>query len=164
MRQSVELPPGGTPCFCWHVTNHTILFLNRTADGGGLEEKHYLFLKRLCQVLCALGNLLCALLVSKCAPESMGLLGNHLLRNQKHFVTSLMLLMSHCSTSFFTILYSKSSSIKSGRGRIGWCCWVLWYCLLWVAVCMFVDIESHCVALAGLRLTDPPASAFQSWD
>lgn len=33
-----------------------------TADGGGLVEKHYVFLKRLCQVLCALGNQLCALL------------------------------------------------------------------------------------------------------
>lgn len=38
----------------------------RTADGEGLVEKHYVFLKRLCQVLCALGSQLCALLVSLC--------------------------------------------------------------------------------------------------
>ncbi|KAM7318625.1 hypothetical protein ACRRTK_021737 [Alexandromys fortis] len=44
------------------VAMHYILSAAQTADGGGLEEKHYLFLKRLCQVLCALGNLLCALL------------------------------------------------------------------------------------------------------
>lgn len=44
------------------VAMHYILSAAQTADGGGLVEKHYLFLKRLCQVLCALGNLLCALL------------------------------------------------------------------------------------------------------
>ncbi|XP_034377060.1 exportin-5 [Arvicanthis niloticus] len=44
------------------VAMHYILSAAQTADGGGLVEKHYLFLKRLCQVLCALGNLLCAVL------------------------------------------------------------------------------------------------------
>lgn len=44
------------------VAMHYILSAAQTAYGGGLVEKHYLFLKRLCQVLCALGNLLCALL------------------------------------------------------------------------------------------------------
>ncbi|XP_008827287.2 exportin-5 [Nannospalax galili] len=44
------------------VAMHYILSAAQTADGGGLVEKHYLFLKRLCQVLCALGNQLCALL------------------------------------------------------------------------------------------------------
>ncbi|XP_051008849.1 exportin-5 [Acomys russatus] len=44
------------------VAMHYILSAAQTADGGGLVEKHYLFLKRLCQVLCALGNLLCSLL------------------------------------------------------------------------------------------------------
>lgn len=40
------------------------ILIPRTADGEGLVEKHYVFLKRLCQVLCALGSQLCALLVS----------------------------------------------------------------------------------------------------
>ncbi|XP_037698709.1 exportin-5 isoform X4 [Choloepus didactylus] len=44
------------------VAMHYILSAAQTADGGGLIEKHYVFLKRLCQVLCALGNQLCALL------------------------------------------------------------------------------------------------------
>uniref|UniRef100_A0A8P0PDD9 Exportin 5 n=2 Tax=Canis lupus familiaris TaxID=9615 RepID=A0A8P0PDD9_CANLF len=44
------------------VAMHYILSAAQTADGGGLVEKHYVFLKRLCQVLCALGNQLCALL------------------------------------------------------------------------------------------------------
>ncbi|XP_012578036.1 PREDICTED: exportin-5 isoform X2 [Condylura cristata] len=44
------------------VAMHYILVAARTADGGGLVERHYVFLKRLCQVLCALGNQLCALL------------------------------------------------------------------------------------------------------
>lgn len=47
-----------------------IFSFHRTADGGGLVEKHYVFLKRLCQVLCALGNQLCALLVSTYFLES----------------------------------------------------------------------------------------------
>ncbi|XP_005666094.2 exportin-5 [Sus scrofa] len=41
---------------------HYMLSAAQTADGGGLVEKHYVFLKRLCQVLCALGSQLCALL------------------------------------------------------------------------------------------------------
>ncbi|KAI4552354.1 hypothetical protein MJG53_017311 [Ovis ammon polii x Ovis aries] len=44
------------------VAMHYILSAAQTADGGGLVEKHYVFLKRLCQVLRALGNQLCALL------------------------------------------------------------------------------------------------------
>uniref|UniRef100_A0A8C5K7C7 Exportin-5 n=1 Tax=Jaculus jaculus TaxID=51337 RepID=A0A8C5K7C7_JACJA len=44
------------------VAMHYILSAAQTADGGGLVEKHYVFLKRLCQVLCALGSQLCALL------------------------------------------------------------------------------------------------------
>uniref|UniRef100_A0A8C5TPY1 Exportin 5 n=1 Tax=Malurus cyaneus samueli TaxID=2593467 RepID=A0A8C5TPY1_9PASS len=45
------------------VAMHCILSAAQTADGEGLVEKHYVFLKRLCQVLCALGSQLCALLV-----------------------------------------------------------------------------------------------------
>lgn len=56
--------------FSWCASNHTIFSSYRTADGGGLVEKHYVFLKRLCQVLCALGNQLCALLVSTYFLES----------------------------------------------------------------------------------------------
>ncbi|KAM5263125.1 exportin-5 [Ctenodactylus gundi] len=44
------------------VAMHYILSAAQTADGRGLVEKHYVFLKRLCQVLCALGSQLCALL------------------------------------------------------------------------------------------------------
>ncbi|NXT19701.1 XPO5 protein, partial [Syrrhaptes paradoxus] len=44
------------------VAMHYILSAAQTADGEGLVEKHYVFLKRLCQVLCALGSQLCALL------------------------------------------------------------------------------------------------------
>ncbi|XP_003789268.1 exportin-5 [Otolemur garnettii] len=44
------------------VAMHYILSAAQIADGGGLVEKHYVFLKRLCQVLSALGNQLCALL------------------------------------------------------------------------------------------------------
>uniref|UniRef100_A0A674I2Q8 Exportin-5 n=1 Tax=Terrapene triunguis TaxID=2587831 RepID=A0A674I2Q8_9SAUR len=43
------------------VAMHYILSAAQTADGEGLVEKHYVFLKRLCQVLCALGSQLCAL-------------------------------------------------------------------------------------------------------
>uniref|UniRef100_A0A8C5TLD8 Exportin 5 n=1 Tax=Malurus cyaneus samueli TaxID=2593467 RepID=A0A8C5TLD8_9PASS len=46
------------------VAMHCILSAAQTADGEGLVEKHYVFLKRLCQVLCALGSQLCALLVT----------------------------------------------------------------------------------------------------
>jgi len=57
----------GVPVTC-SVSNCDPVFppplIHRTADGEGLVEKHYVFLKRLCQVLCALGSQLCALLVS----------------------------------------------------------------------------------------------------
>ncbi|XP_048339603.1 exportin-5 isoform X2 [Sphaerodactylus townsendi] len=43
------------------VAMHYILSAAQTADGEGLVEKHYVFLKRLCQVLCSLGSQLCAL-------------------------------------------------------------------------------------------------------
>ncbi|XP_029448694.1 exportin-5 isoform X1 [Rhinatrema bivittatum] len=43
------------------VAMHYILSAAQTANGEGLVEKHYVFLKRLCQVLCALGSQLCAL-------------------------------------------------------------------------------------------------------
>uniref|UniRef100_A0A8C0J653 Exportin-5 n=1 Tax=Chelonoidis abingdonii TaxID=106734 RepID=A0A8C0J653_CHEAB len=46
------------------VAMHYILSAAQTADGEGLVEKHYVFLKRLCQVLCALGSQLCALVVN----------------------------------------------------------------------------------------------------
>ncbi|XP_049621435.1 exportin-5 [Suncus etruscus] len=44
------------------VAMNYIISAAQIADGGGLVEKHYVFLKRLCQVLCALGSQLCALL------------------------------------------------------------------------------------------------------
>uniref|UniRef100_A0A670Y659 Exportin-5 n=1 Tax=Pseudonaja textilis TaxID=8673 RepID=A0A670Y659_PSETE len=43
------------------VAMHYILSAAQTADGEGLVEKQYVFLKRLCQVLCSLGSQLCAL-------------------------------------------------------------------------------------------------------
>nr|XP_056708505.1 exportin-5 [Euleptes europaea] len=43
------------------VAMHYILSAAQTADGEGLVEKHYVFLKRLCQVLCSLGSQICAL-------------------------------------------------------------------------------------------------------
>ncbi|XP_026536763.1 exportin-5 isoform X2 [Notechis scutatus] len=43
------------------VAMHYILSAAQTADGDGLVEKQYVFLKRLCQVLCSLGSQLCAL-------------------------------------------------------------------------------------------------------
>ncbi|XP_042308146.1 exportin-5 isoform X2 [Sceloporus undulatus] len=46
------------------VAMHYILSAAQTADGEGLVEKHYVFLKRLCQVLCSLGSQLCALVGS----------------------------------------------------------------------------------------------------
>ncbi|XP_010579563.1 PREDICTED: exportin-5, partial [Haliaeetus leucocephalus] len=50
----------------------------RTADGEGLVEKHYVFLKRLCQVLCALGSQLCALLGSDSDVETPANFGKYL--------------------------------------------------------------------------------------
>ncbi|KAJ7340919.1 hypothetical protein JRQ81_004206 [Phrynocephalus forsythii] len=47
------------------VAMHYILSAAQTADGEGLVEKHYVFLKRLCQVLCSLGSQLCALVGSE---------------------------------------------------------------------------------------------------
>ncbi|XP_039198691.1 exportin-5 isoform X2 [Crotalus tigris] len=43
------------------VAMHYILSAAQTADGEDLVEKQYVFLKRLCQVLCSLGSQLCAL-------------------------------------------------------------------------------------------------------
>ncbi|XP_066552566.1 exportin-5 isoform X2 [Amia ocellicauda] len=46
------------------VAMHYILSAAQSADGAGLVERHYVFLKRLCQVLCALGSQLCSLVGS----------------------------------------------------------------------------------------------------
>ncbi|XP_073527717.1 exportin-5 [Phyllobates terribilis] len=43
---------------------HCIMSAAQKAHSGGLQEKRYVFLKRLCQVLCALGSQLCVLIVS----------------------------------------------------------------------------------------------------
>ncbi|NXF04708.1 XPO5 protein, partial [Smithornis capensis] len=59
------------------VAMHCILSAAQTADGEGLVEKHYVFLKRLCQVLCALGSQLCALLGS-CDVETPANFGKYL--------------------------------------------------------------------------------------
>ncbi|MGH0169779.1 UNVERIFIED_CONTAM: hypothetical protein FKN15_059649, partial [Acipenser sinensis] len=48
------------------------------ADGAGLTERHYIFLKRLCQVLSALGSQLCALLASDVDVETPANLGKYL--------------------------------------------------------------------------------------
>ncbi|XP_073484789.1 exportin-5-like [Aquarana catesbeiana] len=47
---------------------HCIITAAQKAHGEGLQEKRYVFLKRLCQVVSALGSLLCALMPS---PENM---------------------------------------------------------------------------------------------
>uniref|UniRef100_A0A8C9SSL1 Exportin-5 n=1 Tax=Scleropages formosus TaxID=113540 RepID=A0A8C9SSL1_SCLFO len=47
------------------VAMHYILSAAQSAEGSGLVERHYTFLKRLCQVLCALATQLCALVVRK---------------------------------------------------------------------------------------------------
>ncbi|NXQ23517.1 XPO5 protein, partial [Alaudala cheleensis] len=60
------------------VAMHCILSAAQTADGEGLVEKHYVFLKRLCQVLCALGSQLCALLGSDCDVETPANFGKYL--------------------------------------------------------------------------------------
>ncbi|XP_008956992.2 exportin-5 [Gorilla gorilla gorilla] len=60
------------------VAMHYILSAAQTADGGGLVEKHYVFLKRLCQVLCALGNQLCALLGADSDVETPSNFGKYL--------------------------------------------------------------------------------------
>ncbi|XP_051775267.1 exportin-5 [Erpetoichthys calabaricus] len=46
------------------VAMHYIFSAAQSAHGAGLTERQYIFLKRLCQVMCALGNQLCALLGS----------------------------------------------------------------------------------------------------
>ncbi|XP_069810527.1 exportin-5 isoform X2 [Dendropsophus ebraccatus] len=43
---------------------HCIMTAAQKAHSEGLQEKRYVFLKRLCQVLCALGSQLCALILS----------------------------------------------------------------------------------------------------
>ncbi|PKU49106.1 hypothetical protein llap_548 [Limosa lapponica baueri] len=60
------------------VAMHYILSAAQTADGEGLVEKHYVFLKRLCQVLCALGSQLCALLGSDADVETPANFGKYL--------------------------------------------------------------------------------------
>uniref|UniRef100_A0A7M4FZ66 Exportin 5 n=1 Tax=Crocodylus porosus TaxID=8502 RepID=A0A7M4FZ66_CROPO len=60
------------------VAMHYILSAAQTADGEGLVEKHYVFLKRLCQVLCALGSQLCALLGSDSDVETPANFGKYL--------------------------------------------------------------------------------------
>ncbi|XP_063094880.1 exportin-5 isoform X2 [Cavia porcellus] len=60
------------------VAMHYILSAAQTADGGGLVEKHYVFLKRLCQVLCALGSQLCALLGGDSDVQTPGNFGKYL--------------------------------------------------------------------------------------
>ncbi|NWX23534.1 XPO5 protein, partial [Aegotheles bennettii] len=60
------------------VAMHYILSAAQTADGEGLVEKHYVFLKRLCQVLCALGSQLCALLGSDSDVETPSNFGKYL--------------------------------------------------------------------------------------
>ncbi|NXA10140.1 XPO5 protein, partial [Sapayoa aenigma] len=60
------------------VAMHCILSAAQTADGEGVVEKHYVFLKRLCQVLCALGSQLCALIGSCCDVETPANFGKYL--------------------------------------------------------------------------------------
>ncbi|RXM30463.1 Exportin-5 [Acipenser ruthenus] len=60
------------------VAMHYILSAAQPADGAGLTERHYIFLKRLCQVLCALGSQLCALLASDVDVETPANLGKYL--------------------------------------------------------------------------------------
>uniref|UniRef100_A0A8D0H3P3 Exportin-5 C-terminal domain-containing protein n=1 Tax=Sphenodon punctatus TaxID=8508 RepID=A0A8D0H3P3_SPHPU len=60
------------------VAMHYILSAAQTADGEGLVEKHYVFLKRLCQVLCALGSQLCALLGSDSDVDTPANFGKYL--------------------------------------------------------------------------------------
>nr|XP_020667444.1 exportin-5 isoform X1 [Pogona vitticeps] len=60
------------------VAMHYILSAAQTADGEGLVEKHYVFLKRLCQVLCSLGSQLCALVGPDSDVEIPANLGKYL--------------------------------------------------------------------------------------
>nr|XP_014347923.1 PREDICTED: exportin-5 [Latimeria chalumnae] len=60
------------------VAMHYILTAAQSADGAGLVERHYIFLKRLCQVLCALGSQLCALLGSDVDIEIPANMGKYL--------------------------------------------------------------------------------------
>ncbi|XP_020667445.3 exportin-5 isoform X2 [Pogona vitticeps] len=60
------------------VAMHYILSAAQTADGEGLVEKHYVFLKRLCQVLCSLGSQLCALVGADSDVEIPANLGKYL--------------------------------------------------------------------------------------
>ncbi|KAL8185702.1 UNVERIFIED_CONTAM: Exportin-5 [Gekko kuhli] len=60
------------------VAMHYILSAAQTADGEGLVEKHYVFLKRLCQVLCSLGSQLCALVGSDTDVETPANFGKYL--------------------------------------------------------------------------------------
>ncbi|XP_033000415.1 exportin-5 [Lacerta agilis] len=60
------------------VAMHYIFSAAQTADGEGLVEKHYVFLKRLCQVLCSLGSQLYALVGSDSDVETPVNLGKYL--------------------------------------------------------------------------------------
>ncbi|XP_077198877.1 exportin-5 isoform X2 [Paroedura picta] len=60
------------------VAMHYVLSAAQTADGEGLVEKHYVFLKRLCQVLCSLGSQLCALVGSDTDVETPANFGKYL--------------------------------------------------------------------------------------
>ncbi|XP_070590303.1 exportin-5 isoform X2 [Erythrolamprus reginae] len=60
------------------VAMHYILSAAQTADGEGLVEKQYVFLKRLCQVLCSLGSQLCMLVGPDSDVEIPANLGKYL--------------------------------------------------------------------------------------
>uniref|UniRef100_A0A8D0BQW5 Exportin-5 n=1 Tax=Salvator merianae TaxID=96440 RepID=A0A8D0BQW5_SALMN len=60
------------------VAMHYIFSAAQSADREGLVEKHYVFLKRLCQVLCALGSQLCALVGPESDVETPVNLGKYL--------------------------------------------------------------------------------------
>lgn len=58
--QTTYSPFQGEYLWCsWSAVNLTVFSSHRTADGGGLVEKHYVFLKRLCQVLCPRQSAVC---------------------------------------------------------------------------------------------------------
>nr|XP_006638576.1 PREDICTED: exportin-5 [Lepisosteus oculatus] len=60
------------------VAIHYFLSAAQTADGEGLLERHYVFLKRLCQVLCALGSQLCSLVGSDVKVDVPANLGKYM--------------------------------------------------------------------------------------
>ncbi|XP_043916295.1 exportin-5 isoform X2 [Protopterus annectens] len=60
------------------VAMHYILTAAQSADEGGLIERNYVFLKRLCQLLCALGTQLCSLLGADSDIETPSNFGKYL--------------------------------------------------------------------------------------